>query len=58
MRGHGVPSSKGTGDLLVTVEVAVPTRLSGPEREAIEALAAASKESPRAHLGVTDGRRG
>lgn len=58
VRGHGVPSSKGTGDLLVTVEVAVPTRLSGPEREAIEALAAASKESPRAHLGVTDGRRG
>ncbi|MDQ4097986.1 MAG: molecular chaperone DnaJ [Actinomycetota bacterium] len=53
VRGRGIPSGKnGIGDLLVTVEVAVPTRLSPAEREAIEALAAAAGESPRAHLGV------
>ncbi|MGH9226017.1 MAG: molecular chaperone DnaJ [Acidimicrobiales bacterium] len=52
VRDRGVTTSKGTGDLLVTVEVAVPTQLSQAEREAIEALASASQESPRAHLGV------
>jgi molecular chaperone DnaJ len=41
-----------SGDLLVTVEVAVPTKLSPAQREAIEALADASTDSPRAHLGV------
>jgi molecular chaperone DnaJ len=39
-----------TGDLLVTVEVQVPTSLTDAEREAIEKLAAASLESPRAYL--------
>ena len=54
VRNRGVPSSSGagTGDLLVTVEVAVPTHLSAAEREAVEALASASTQSPRAHLGV------
>ena len=52
VRGKGIATAKATGDLLVTVEVAVPTRLSASEREAVEALAAASQESPRAHLGV------
>jgi molecular chaperone DnaJ len=52
VKGKGVPASKGVGDLLVTVEVAVPTHLSSAEREAVEALAVATKESPRSHLGV------
>jgi molecular chaperone DnaJ len=52
VKGRGVPSSSGVGDLLVTTEVAVPSRLSAAEREAVEALAAADTESPRAHLGV------
>ena len=52
VKGKGVPAAKGVGDLLVTVEVAVPTHLSAAEREAVEALAVASKESPRSHLGV------
>jgi molecular chaperone DnaJ len=52
VKGRGVPASSGVGDLLVTVEVAVPSRLSKEERAAIEALAAADSESPRAHLGV------
>src|SRR5947209_8006892 len=50
VKGRGVADEKGAGDLLVTVEVAVPTKLSAAEREAIEALAVASTDSPRAHL--------
>jgi molecular chaperone DnaJ len=53
VKGRGVPASSGAGDLLVTVEVAVPQVLSDAEREAIEALASASDgSSPRAYLGV------
>jgi molecular chaperone DnaJ len=52
VRSRGIDNGKAVGDLLVTVEVAVPTRLSPAEREAIEALAVASDGSPRAHLGV------
>ena len=52
VKGRGVSTSKATGDLLVMVEVAVPSKLSAAERKAIEALASAGGESPRAHLGV------
>ena len=31
----------------------MPTNLSPAERKAVEALAAATDESPRAHLGVS-----
>jgi molecular chaperone DnaJ len=55
VRGRGVPKAKGAGDLLVTVDVAVPAKLSSEERKAIEALAAATTESPRAHLEVEHG---
>ncbi len=50
--GHGVTHGAKTGSLLVTVEVAVPAKLSPAERKAIETLASVSEESPRAHLGV------
>jgi molecular chaperone DnaJ len=50
VKGRGVTDEKGAGDLLVTVEVAVPTKLSPAQRDAIEALALASTDSPRAHL--------
>jgi molecular chaperone DnaJ len=54
VKGHGVPASSGVGDLLVTVEVVVPQKLSDAEREAIEALATLSRgDSPRAHLGLS-----
>ncbi|MBL8775252.1 MAG: molecular chaperone DnaJ [Acidimicrobiales bacterium] len=53
VKGRGVATKKGTGDLLATVEVAVPQKLSAAERKAVEALAAAGTESPRAHLGVS-----
>lgn len=52
VRGRGVPSRKGPGDLLVTVEVRVPARLNARQRAALEAFAAATPDSPRAHLGV------
>jgi molecular chaperone DnaJ len=55
VKEHGVPVRTGIGDLLVTVEVAVPQKLTDAEREAIEALASATDSnggSPRAHLGV------
>ena len=52
VRGRGVPHPKGPGDLLVTVEVAVPSHLTAAQREAIEALASATTTSPRGHLGV------
>ena len=42
VKGKGLETKKGTGDLIVTVDVVVPTTLSEPERSAIEALAAAS----------------
>ncbi len=50
VRGRGVVTANGTGDLLVTVEVVVPAELSREQRAAVEAYAAASGESPRAHL--------
>src|ERR671910_580205 len=56
VRGKGVEGRRKTGDLLVTVEVAVPQKLSADERKAIEALAAAADgRSPRAHLGAEGG---
>ncbi len=52
VRGRGVEGRRGTGDLLVTVEVAVPQKLSEAERAALEAYAKTNEESPRSHLGV------
>ena len=50
VKGKGIHTSKRTGDLIVTVDVQVPTSLSDAQREAIEALSAATTVSPRAHL--------
>jgi molecular chaperone DnaJ len=56
LKGRGVADRRKTGDLLVTVEVAVPPTLNDDERAAVEALAAAADgRSPRAHLGVEEG---
>jgi molecular chaperone DnaJ len=53
VKGKGVNASKAKGDLLATVEVAVPSNLSSAERKALEAFQAASNgASPREHLGV------
>jgi len=51
VRGRGVPKrGGGAGDLLVTVEVAVPQRLSADAREALEKYAATETEDPRPHI--------
>jgi molecular chaperone DnaJ len=54
VRGKGISSTKksgtATGDLIVTVEVDVPTELTDGEREAIEKLAAATSVSPRSDM--------
>ena len=42
VRGRGVVTPSGTGDLLVTVQVAVPQRLSDHARAAVEAFAEAT----------------
>ena len=47
VRGRGVP---GKGDLLATVEVAVPQKLSNEAKKALQDFAAAAPEDPRAEL--------
>ena len=51
VRGRGVETAKGTGDLRATVQVVVPQRLSDAARTALEALAAdEAGVDPRADL--------
>ncbi|MBD7995766.1 DnaJ domain-containing protein [Arthrobacter sp. Sa2CUA1] len=53
VKGRGVHTSKGNGDLLVTVDVAVPSHLSKDAKAAVEAFAEATKgEDPRAGLAA------
>ena len=47
VKGRGVVTTKSTGDLLVTLEIAVPAELSPKERAAIEALSEVTDWSPR-----------
>lgn len=50
-RGKGLTTSKGTGDLLVTIAIAVPTHVEGKAAKAVEDLREAlSGEDPRAGL--------
>jgi molecular chaperone DnaJ len=50
VRGKGVPRKDGAGDLLVTVEVAVPANLTAEAREALEKYAVAQPDDPRPHI--------
>ena len=51
VKGRGVATTKGTGDLLAVVQIAVPSHLSKEAQEAVEALAAAlPAENPRDEL--------
>jgi len=53
VKGRGIQNSKGKGDLLAEVEVAVPSHLSDAQREALEAYRALEPdENPRAGLFV------
>jgi molecular chaperone DnaJ len=47
VKNKGIESAKNQGDLIVTVDVAVPTELNDDERQAVEALQTASTDSPR-----------
>ncbi len=54
VRGKGVAKKGGgTGDLLVTVQVEVPQRLSKEEKELLERFQERHGENPRAGLGVS-----
>ncbi|MFI8595050.1 DnaJ C-terminal domain-containing protein [Microbacterium sp. NPDC078428] len=51
VKGRGVETAKGTGDLLAEVQVVVPSHLEGAAREALERFREAEpKENPRAEL--------
>ncbi|MEA3502328.1 MAG: DnaJ C-terminal domain-containing protein [Actinomycetota bacterium] len=50
--GKGVETSKGSGDLLVTISVAVPTDLSDSQRDLLKAFRDDSSTNPREQLGV------
>lgn len=51
VKGRGVHTAKGDGDLLVTIDVAVPSHLNKEAKAAVEAFADATKgEDPRAGL--------
>jgi len=53
VKGKGVATAEGTGDLLVTVEVTVPEHLSDQARSLLEQLRREEEgHNPRAHLGV------
>jgi molecular chaperone DnaJ len=53
VRGKGAPRKGGHGDMLVTVNVDVPDKLSREEKQLLKQLQDAQKESPRKRLGVT-----
>ncbi len=50
VKGKGIETKHHTGDLIVTVNVQVPTDLSNEQRAAIEQLAAATTVNPRNSL--------
>jgi molecular chaperone DnaJ len=53
VKGKGAPRKAGYGDMLVTVEVDVPAKLSRDEKELLKQLQDKQKESPRKRLGVS-----
>ena len=57
VRGKGLVTKKKTGDLHVTVQVAVPTHVEGAAKQAIEDLRSAlADEDPRAGLSEAAAR--
>lgn len=57
VKGRGVKTAKGTGDLLAVVQIAVPSHLDDAAKEALEKFAAvAPTENPRADL-LTEAKR-
>ena len=57
VKGRGVQGNgrgKAGGDMLVTVQVAVPEKLSRKERDLLREFASLSDVSPRSHLGMDE----
>jgi molecular chaperone DnaJ len=52
VRGKGAPKKGGHGDLMVTVNVDVPDKLSREEKQLLKQLQEARKDPPRKRLGV------
>jgi molecular chaperone DnaJ len=52
IRGKGAPKRGGHGDLLVTVSIDVPKKLSREEKQLLKQLQEIETESPRRRLGV------
>ena len=53
VKGRGIETKKGKGDLLLTVAIQVPHHLSDDAKDAIEALKAATAgDNPRADLAA------
>jgi molecular chaperone DnaJ len=58
-RGKGAPKrGGGAGDLLVTVEVAVPQNMSGDAKDALQKYAAAQSDDPRPQITAALARGG
>ena len=51
-KGKGVTTPKGAGDLIDTVEGAVPANMSGDAQDALKQYADLQSGNPREHLGV------
>jgi molecular chaperone DnaJ len=56
VRGKGVVTPKHEGDLIVTVDVQVPTHLTAEQRAAVEAFAAASHDTGSGHTAASSAR--
>ena len=53
VKGRGIQGTNGhAGDLFVTFDLAVPHHIDHDQREAVEAVAAAFPDDPRAEMGV------
>ncbi|MFM7718150.1 MAG: molecular chaperone DnaJ [Actinomycetota bacterium] len=52
LKGRGAPRKGGRGDLLVTVQVDVPSKLSKDEKDLLRKLQGIDERAPRARLGV------
>lgn len=52
LKGRGPSIDGSRRDLLVTVEVAIPTKLSGKAKDLLKEFAETQKESPRDHLAT------
>jgi len=52
IRGKGAPRRSGHGDLLATVRIDVPKKVSKEERELLTRLQEARRGNPRDRLGV------